>query len=384
MSLANKIVEAIKKTIGKKIVVLHEPRFYWKESEYVQECINSKYVSSVVKFVDIFENELSIYTGAKYTVAVVNGTEALHVSLLLAGIKSGDEVLVPALTFVETANAVRYCGANPLFVDIEERTLGIDPKALRKFLKNTTEFQSGHYVNRITGRPIRAIIMVHIFGHPCDIEGLAAVARDFNLVLIEDAAESLGSTYHGKHTGTFGLLGTLSFNGNKIITTGGGGAILTDDQELAKRAKHLTTTAKLSHGWEYYHDEVGFNFRMPNLNAALGCAQLEKLPKFLSSKRQLFERYEDAFMNISEVQLFKEPKNSRSNYWLQTLLLEESVADQREEILKKSNNEGFMTRPAWVLLHKLPPYENCPRASLKVAEALARRIINLPSSAGLL
>jgi len=304
-------------------------------------------------------------------------------ALLLAGVEAGDEVLVPALSFVATANAVWYCNAKPHFVDSEDSTLGIDPEALRAYLHVSTEQRNGLCVNRNTGHTIRAIVPVHIFGHPCRIDELLAVAKDFNLVLIEDAAESLGSFFNGKHTGTFGLLGTLSFNGNKTITTGGGGAILTDNQELAKRAKHLTTTAKIPHRWDYVHDEVGYNYRMPNLNAALGCAQLEQLPEFLSSKRRLFNRYCESLRDVEYVHLFSEPEDCHSNYWLQALLLDDSVANQRDPILEATNSAGLMTRPAWTLLHKLTPFQDCPRAPLPIAESLEQRIINLPSSSEL-
>jgi aminotransferase in exopolysaccharide biosynthesis len=383
MSLAQDIITAIRKSIGRKGALLHEPQFSGNESKYLQECLESTFVSSIGEFVNRFEEKLADYTGATHAIAVVNGTEALHIALILAEVKSGDEVLVPALTFVATANAVRYCGAEPHFVDSEERTLGMDPEALRSYLKATTEQRAGICINRNTGSPIRAMIPVHIFGHPCNLDGLSDVARDFNLVLLEDATESLGSKYQGQHTGTFGLLGTLSFNGNKIITSGGGGAILTNDSELANRAKKLTTTAKLPHRWEYLHDEVGFNYRMPNLNAALGCAQLEMLPEFLASKRRLLENYHEAFKNIPQVQLFLESEDSHSNYWLQTLLLEKSVSEEREKILQATNDAGLMTRPAWTMLNTLAPFVDCPRSSLQVAESLVSRIINLPSSAGL-
>ena len=383
MSLPEDITKVIQNAIGKQSAELHEPCFSGNESKYVQQCIDSNFVSSVGKFVDRFEKELAEYTGAKYAVAVVNGTAALHISLLIAGVKPGDEVLVPALSFVAPANAVRYCGAKPNFVDSEERTFGMDPESLRNYLQCNTEQQSGKCVNHNTGCHVRAMIPVHIFGHPCDIEGLLSVANDYNITLIEDASESIGSTFQGKHTGTFGLLGTLSFNGNKIITTGGGGAILTDDQDLAKLAKHLTTTAKLKHRWEYIHDEIGYNYRMPNLNAALGCAQLKQLPDFLASKRRLFVRYQLAFQGIPQVRIIPEPEGSQSNYWLQTMLLDESVVDQRENILETTNNMGLMTRPVWSLLNKLAPYADCPSAKITVARSLERRIINLPSSAGL-
>jgi perosamine synthetase len=383
MSLAQKIITGIQNAIGRQSAVLHEPKFSGNESKYVQECLDSSFVSSVGKFVDHFEKDLADYTGAKHVVAVTNGTAALHMALKIAGVESGDEVLVPALTFVATANSVKHCGAVPHFVDSEESTLGINPDSLREYLGSATEQRSGFCVNRFTGKRIRAIVPVHIFGHPCRLEELLVVAKKFNLLIIEDAAESLGSFYQGQHTGTFGLLGTLSFNGNKTITTGGGGAILTDDSELAKRAKHLTTTAKLPHRWEYIHDEVGYNYRMPNLNAALGCAQLEQLPEFLESKRRLFERYQEALRDIDGISLFTEPEGSRSNYWLQTLLLDKSVAIQRDKLLETTNAIGIMTRPVWTLLHKLSPFKECPHATLPVAESMERRIINLPSSAGL-
>lgn len=385
MTLAQAITESIQQVLNspQEFVPLHEPRFYGNESKYVQECIDSTFVSSVGKFVDRFEKELADYTGAKYAVAVVNGTAALHIALLLAGVKSEDEVLVPTLSFVATANAVRYCGAKPHFVDSEQQTLGMDPDKLQNYLQANTEQSNGVCVNRKTGTPIRAMIPVHIFGHPCDMVGLLEVAKNFNLIMVEDAAESLGSTYNNQHTGTFGLLGTLSFNGNKTITTGGGGAILTDDPKLAKQAKHLTTTAKTPHQWDYIHNEVGYNYRLPNLNAALGCAQLEKLPVFLASKRRLFKSYQEALHDISGITLFNEPAGSQSNYWLQTLFLDDPVANQRDSVLEATNLAGIMTRPAWTLLHKLTPFEDCPRAPLPVAETLERRIINLPSSSGL-
>lgn len=375
-----RIVEAVRSVVGHGQVALHEPRFAGNEWVYLKECLDSTYVSSVGRFVDRFEADLAAYTGAKYAVAVVNGTAALHVALRLAGVGSGDEVLIPALTFVATANAVTYCGAIPHFVESEERTLGLDPQALREYLKDRTEIRSGQCVNRATGRVIRSMVPMHAFGHPVDIEGALSVARDFHMVVIEDAAESLGSTFQGRHTGTFGLMGTLSFNGNKTVTTGGGGAIILNDPTLAKRAKHLTTTAKVSHRWEHRHDEIGYNYRLPNINAALGCAQLEQLPDFLQAKRRLFERYRRAFVEVHEASIFAEPAGCRSNYWLQTLLLSESAAWQREVILTATNDAGLMTRPPWILMHRLTPYEACPRMELPVAEALERRVINLPSS----
>mgnify|MGYP000872521412 CR=1 FL=1 len=385
MSLADSVIAATQQVAApdRGAVALHEPEFRGREWEYVRDCIDTGWVSSVGSYVDRFEAMLTEVTGAKYAVAVVNGTAALHAALLLVGVRTGDEVLIPALTFVATANAVTYCGAIPHFVDGEERTLGLDPKALREYLESITSIQGDQCMNRNTGRVIRALIPVHTFGHPVDIEGMQAVARDFHLVLVEDAAESLGSTVHGRHTGTFGLLGVLSFNGNKTITTGGGGAILTDDLESARRAKHLTTTARVSHRWEYLHDDIGYNYRLPNLNAALGCAQLEQLPDFLAAKRNLFQRYQTAFAEVPRVRIIVEPEGCRSNYWLQTLLLDESVAWERDAILSATNAAGLMTRPTWTLMHQLVPYRECPKMNLTVAESLARRIINLPSSSRL-
>ena len=382
-NLPQDIVLAIKSVVGDAPLALHEPRFNGNEWTYLKECLDSTFVSSVGKFVDRFEDDLANFTGARRAVAVVNGTAALHVSLLLAGVKSGDEVLLPALTFIATANAVAYCQATPHFVDSEDRSLGMDAVALRDYLSGTTEMRSGQCINRGTGCVIRAMVPMHTFGHPVDIDALLAIAYDFHLHLIEDAAESLGSTVAGRHTGTFGLMGTLSFNGNKTITTGGGGAILTNDIELGKRAKHITTTAKLPHRWHFVHDEVGYNYRLPNLNAALGCAQLEQLPDFLRNKRRLFEQYQAAYAEVHGVHLVAEPAGCRSNYWLQTLLLDESHADQRDAVLAATNDAGLMTRPIWALMNRLPMYANAPKAPLPVAESLEQRVINIPSSSGL-
>ena len=382
-NLPQDIVTAIKSVVGDGPLALHEPRFNGNEWVYLKECLDSTFVSSVGKFVDRFEDDLANFTGAKRAVAVVNGTAALHVSLILAGVEAGDEVLLPALTFIATANAVAYCQATPHFVDTEERSLGMDAVALREYLSTITEIRNGQCVNRSTARVIRAMVPMHTFGHPVDIDSLLALAHDFHLQLIEDAAESLGSTVGGQHTGTFGLMGTLSFNGNKTITTGGGGAILTNDVELGKRAKHITTTAKLPHRWNFVHDEVGFNYRLPNLNAALGCAQLEQLPGFLRDKRCLFKQYQGAFANVPGVHLVAEPAGSSSNYWLQTLLLDTAHADQRDAVLAATNDAGLMTRPIWALMNRLPMYANAPRAPLQVAESLEQRVINIPSSSGL-
>jgi perosamine synthetase len=381
--LAEQVVIALRNVLGSGPAMLHEPSFTGNEWLYLKECLDSTFVSSVGKFVDRFELDLANFTGAKHAVAVVNGTAALHIALKLAGVQAGDEVLIPALTFVATANAVTYCNAVPHFVDSEVRTLGVDARKLRNYLDSHTERRAGQCVNRATGRVIRALVPMHTFGHPADIEGLLGIARDFNLALVEDAAESLGSTYHGQHTGTFGLLGTLSFNGNKTITTGGGGAILTNDTTLARHAKHLTTTAKLPHAWEYRHDEIGYNYRLPNLNAALGCAQLEQLPAMLAAKRALFQRYQTAFAAVQGVSLVAEPTHCQSNYWLQTLLLDEEQAEQRNQLLAATNSATYMTRPAWILMHELAAFKDCPRMDLVRAKSLSQRLINIPSSSSL-
>jgi perosamine synthetase len=360
---------------------LHEPNFGGNEWTYVKECLDTGWVSSVGKFVDRFEHELAAYTGVKRAVAVVNGTAALHVCLLLADVKPGDEVLMPALTFIATANAVSYCGAIPHFIDSEERTLGVDPHKLAAYLDEITEQRSDKCYNRLTGRCIKAMVPMHTFGHPVDLDPLVEVCQRFNITLIEDAAESLGSFYKGRHTGQWGLLSALSFNGNKTITTGGGGVILTNDEELGRLAKHITTTAKVPHRWEFNHDMVGYNYRMPNINAALGCAQLEQLPGFLVAKRDLAERYRQAFTNIPGIRFFSEPANSQSNYWLNTLLLDEECAGQRDVLLEATNDAGIMTRPAWTLMNKLSMFTRCPKMDLSVAESQERRLINIPSSA---
>ncbi len=383
LALPAQIVSAIRAVVGDAPAMLHEPSFNGNEWLYLKECLDSNFVSSVGKFVDRFESDLARFTGAKHVVAVVSGTAALHIALKLAGVTIGDEVLIPALTFVATANSVNYCNATPHFVDSEQLTLGIDPSKLRDYLANHTERRDGQCINRATGRVIRALVPMHTFGHPVDLDALLAVAHDFNLALVEDAAESLGSTYQGQHTGTFGLMGTLSFNGNKTITTGGGGAILTNDTLLARRAKHLTTTAKLPHEWEYRHDEIAYNYRLPNLNAALGCAQLEQLPAMLAAKRALFRRYEAAFASVEGVALVAEPEQSQSNYWLQTLLLDGDRKDQRDLVLRATNDAGYITRPAWILMHELPQFEDCPRMDLTMAKSLSQRLVNIPSSSSL-
>jgi aminotransferase in exopolysaccharide biosynthesis len=382
-SIPNQVVNAIKKVIGEEPAQLHEPSFEGNEWIYLKECLDSTFVSSVGKFVDQFESELAIYTGAKYAVTVTNGTAALHIALLLAGVEPKDEVLIPALTFVATANAVSYCNATPHFVDSEENTLGIDAHKLRNYLEKVSFQKNGYCVNKQTGNVIRALVPMHTFGHPSDLSALVTLANEYNLVLVEDAAESLGSFYKGQHTGTFGLIGALSFNGNKTITTGGGGAVLTNDEAIARRAKHLTTTAKLPHKWEFIHDEIGFNYRMPNINAALGCAQLEQLPAKVASKRKLHDLYKDAFSKLEQIELFNEPEETESNYWLQAILISKEIEYQRDEILSVTNNAGYMTRPVWRLLNEHAQFKNSPSMNLDGAKDLANRIINIPSSPGL-
>jgi aminotransferase in exopolysaccharide biosynthesis len=331
-----------------------------------------------------FEKKIADITGSKFAIAVVNGTAALHIALILAGVKPNDEVIMPSLTFIGTANAVKYCGAHPHFVDSEEQTLGIDPLALLDWLKKNIFIANGEAINKITNRRIRAIIPVHIFGHPCQINLLTEIANEFSIRVVEDAAEALGSIKKGIHAGVYSDLGILSFNGNKIITTGGGGMILTSNEQIAKLAKHLTTTAKVQHQWRFEHDLVGFNYRMPNINAALGCAQLEKLDDFIKSKRKLFAAYELHMAKIKFIKIFKEPPDCYSNYWLQTILLDDDVSSSRDFILNSANNAGIMLRPTWVLMHRLKMFKDCPRAPLPIAESLERRIINIPSSAGIL
>ena len=370
-------------SVARPPAALHEPEIAGNEWTYVKECLDTGWVSSVGSYVDRFETMIAEQTGAKHAVATVNGTAALHACYVLAGVEAGDEVIVPSLTFVGTANAVAYLGAIPHFADSEEQTLGLDAAKLEKHLNETAEITSGRCVNRLTGRPIKAAVVVHLFGHPANLDALNSVCRRFGIGLIEDAAESLGSYYKGRHTGNDGRLAALSFNGNKIVTTGGGGAILTNDDALATAAKHLTTTAKRPHAWAYDHDRVGFNYRMPNINAAMGCAQLERLEDMLERKRVLAERYRQAFVGMPGIGVFSEPADCRSNFWLNTLVLEGADAALRDAILEESGAAGLMCRPAWTPMHRLPMYEDCPRMDLGVAEDLYERIINVPSSPAL-
>ena len=330
--LIDGVIGAITGAIGSKPSVLHEPSFNGNEWQYLKECLDSTFVSSVGKFVDQFEIELAKYTGADYAIAVVNGTAALHAALKVIGVGTGDEVLVPTVTFIATANAVSYCNATPHFFDCLPNDLGIDFTKLRDYLVRNTRQVSGLCINKNTNRAIKAIVPMHVFGHPVAMDELLALCKEFNIELIEDAAESLGSFYRGKHTGTFGKIGTLSFNGNKIITTGGGGALLTSDPLLAKRLKHITTTSKIPHPWNYYHDEIGFNYRLPNLNAALGCAQVEVLDSFINKKRELYEIYKKSFEGVNGVRLISEPSGCKSNYWLQGIIMDDEFKYLREPI----------------------------------------------------
>lgn len=384
-TLPQAIVDAVRDALNhpEKALPLHEPTFAGNESANLQECIDSTFVSTVGKFVDQFEQQLAAYTGARHVVAVVNGTAALHIALLLAGVKPGDEVVLPAFTFIGPANAVRYCNAVPHFVDSNEETLGMDPTALRQHLSLVAEVRGNQCINRETGSVIRAMVPVHVFGHPCEMHELLEIAEDFNLEVVEDAAESLGSWYQDRHTGTLGKLGVLSFNGNKIITTGGGGAILTNDPDLARHAKHITTTAKIPHRWEYIHDSVGYNYRLPNLNAAIGCAQLEQLPQFLTAKRRLHQAYTQSFADLDGVSLINEPMHARSNHWLQAILLDPAIEPQRDTILQATHDHHLLTRPAWQLMHRSKPHQDSPRGPLPVAQSIGRRLICLPSSANL-
>lgn len=376
------ILEALKSCLPQErdFVGLHEPHFTGNEWNYVKECLDTGWVSSVGKFVDQFEIRLAEYTGVKKAVAVVNGTAALHICLKIVGVEKDDEVLIPALTFIATANAVAYCGAFPHFIDSEEKTLGLDPSKLAAYLNEIAEVRPDGCFNKRTGRRIKAVVPMHTFGHPVDLDPLAELCQRFQIELVEDAAESLGSYYKGRHTGNWGIVSAVSFNGNKVITTGGGGAILTNDESLAQLAKHLTTTAKLPHKWAFYHDQIGFNYRLPNLNAALGCAQLEQLPSFLQRKRALAIRYQEVFSDMEGIRFFKEPDFARSNYWLNALLLDMDHADERDILLEYLNGQGIMVRPTWTLLHKLPMFKDCPRMDLSVAESLEQRLINIPSS----
>lgn len=356
---------------------LHEPIFIGNEKRYLNECIDSTFVSSVGKFVDRFEEMVAEFTGSRYAVATVNGTSALHVALKIVGVNEHCEVVTQPLTFIATCNAISYCKAKPVFVDVDKDTLGMSPESLESFLKERTSFENGVCINKTTKKKIGAVVPMHTFGHPCRIEEITQICKKYNIPLVEDAAESLGSYYKDKHTGTFGKVSVFSFNGNKTITTGGGGMIITDDEELAKRAKHITTTAKVPHPYEYIHDEVGYNYRLPNINAALGCAQMEMLEEILANKRETAKSYQEEFSNKEEITFITEPKNSKSNYWLNAIILENSK--ERDLFLKESNESGVMTRPIWRLMNRLEMFKDCQSMSLTNAKWLEERVVNIPS-----
>lgn len=383
VELAEALVGAIAGVVGPatSFIPLHEPEFRGNEWAYVKDCIDTGWVSSVGAYVDRIEADLADYTGAKRAVACGNGTAALHIAYLLAGIERGDEVLAPSLTFIATINPLSYIGAIPHFVDSCPVTLGVDPVALDAYLSKVAVVEGGVCKNRDSGAKIAALIVTHIFGHAADLDALSEVCRKWSLVLVEDAAEGLGTKYKGRHVGNDGLVSALSFNGNKIITTGGGGAVLTNDEALGKRAKHLTTTAKVPHKWDFVHDAVGYNYRMPNLNAALGCAQLERLPDLLDRKKLLASRYAEALADIANVQFIEAPAHSESNNWLNGVILPGLSLETRDIVLTMLNDSGYMSRPIWQLMHRLPMYADCPRAPLPVAERLEREVINIPSSA---
>ena len=362
----------------KEFVPLHEPKFIGNEKAYVIDCIDSTFVSSVGKYVDKFEQMMARYTGAKYAIATVNGTAALHVALKLVGVNQGDEVITQSLSFIATCNAISYCGAKPVFVDVDRDTLGMSPDSLRSFLINSTSQTSSGCINKISGRKISAVVPMHTFGHPCRIDEIAKTCEEFGIPLCEDAAESLGSSYKGKHTGTFGKLAAFSFNGNKTITTGGGGIIITNNEALAKRAKHITTTAKQPHPYEFVHDEIGYNYRLPNINAALGCAQMESLPQILESKRSIASTYAK-FFTASNITFVNEPTQASSNYWLNALILKDKQA--RDIFLKELNEAGVMSRPVWRLLSGLTMFHDCQSSDLSNAKWLEDRVVNIPSSA---
>ena len=358
-------------------IPLHVPRFTGNEKQYVNECIDSTFVSSVGKFVDDFEKACAAYCGVKFAVATVNGTAALHMALALKNIGPGDGVITQPVSFVATANAIAYTGATPVFVDVDKDLLSLSPEKLKSFLEKETLLRDGILCHKASGLKLRACVLMHTFGHPGDIEAIAALCEKYGLFMIEDAAESLGSFYKGRHTGSFGHVGTLSFNGNKIITTGGGGMMLFNDEALARRAKHITTTAKLQHPWDYAHDEIGYNYRMPNINAALGLAQLEGLPSFLEKKRRLAQAYQE-FCAQQDIVFVVERGGMKSNYWLNALIFKDR--DERDLFLKDTNEGKVMTRPLWKLLDRLVPYEKCPKGNLDNAIWLEDRVVNIPSS----
>ena len=363
---------------GGDFTPLSVPVFIGNEKKYLEECIDTTFVSSVGKFVNRFEADMARYTGCRRAVVCVSGTNALHMSLMLAGVERNDEVLTQALTFIATCNALSYIGAHPIFIDVDKETMGLSPIAVREWLNANSEQKNGSCYNKHTGRRIKACVPMHTFGHPVHLEELVDVLEEFHIELVEDAAESIGSLYKGKHTGTFGKVGALSFNGNKTITTGGGGMMLFNDEQLGAFAKHLTTQAKVPHRWEFRHDHIGYNYRMPNINAALGCAQLEHIEEYVASKRETAQAYQDFFSRIPDVEFFKEPKNARSNYWLNAVILKDKEAQQN--FLQYTNDHGVMTRPIWELMNRLTMFEHCQNDGLENTIWFADRVVNIPSS----
>lgn len=361
-----------------EFVPLHAPLFIGNEKKYLAECIDTTFVSSVGKFVDRFEEQVASYTGSKRAVVCVSGTNALHMGMLLVGVERDDEVLTQALTFIATCNAISYIGAHPVFLDVDRDTLGLSPLAVKRWLSTHAEVRNGQCYNKKTGRRIKACVPMHTFGHPMKIDELSAVCNEYHIELVEDAAESIGSFYKGRHTGTFGRVGAISFNGNKTITTGGGGMLLFQDEELGKFAKHLTTQAKVPHRWVFVHDHIGYNYRMPNINAALGCAQMENLDRYVVNKRETAERYREFFSRIPDVEFVVEPENSRSNYWLNAVLLKDRRAQQ--SFLEYTNDHGVMTRPVWELMNRLEMFRGCETDGLENTVWLEERIVNIPSS----
>lgn len=359
-------------------VPLAVPVFVGNEKKYLNECIDSTFVSSVGKFVDRFEEDMANYTQCKRAVVCVSGTNALHMSLMLAGVERGDEVLTQALTFIATCNALSYIGAHPVFIDVDMDTMGLSPKAVREWLAKNAELKDGRCFNKHTGRCVKACVPMHTFGHPVHIDELIEVCNEYHIEIVEDAAESIGSLYKGKHTGTFGKIGALSFNGNKTITTGGGGMMLFNDEELGAFAKHLTTQAKIPHRWEFRHDHIGYNYRMPNINAALGCAQLEHIEEYVASKRETAKAYDTFFKDIPDIDFFVEPQDTRSNYWLSAVILKDREAQQA--FLQYTNDNGVMTRPIWELMTRLPMFEHCEHDDLVNTVWFADRVVNIPSS----
>lgn len=362
---------------GKDFIPLHRPVFEGNEKQYLIDCIDSNFVSSVGAKVVEFEQQMAAFTGAAYAIATVNGTAALHVALELVGVQPDDEVISQALTFIATCNALSYAGAHPVFVDVDRDTLGMSPDALRKFLLQHAEVRNGQAFNKASGRRLAACVPMHTFGHPCRIEEIVAICDEYGIPVVEDAAESLGSYVGERHTGTFGKIATLSFNGNKVITTGGGGMLITNDAELAARAKHITTTAKVPHPYEFVHDEIGYNYRLPNLNAALGCAQMERLPEFLAVKADVARRYAE-FFAAQGMTFMRAPEGTTSNYWLNCIVLDS--LQERDAFLEFTNSRGVMTRPVWRLMTHLPMFSHCQHDGLANSLWLEERVVNIPSS----